>query len=240
MESFTDRPKNELPREKLLASGARGLSDAELLAIILQTGTRGKDVFSLALELLNAFGGLCGIERAGIDEFLGIAGLSDAKATKLKAAIEIGRRTIYMERAARQRITNSKDAFLLVEPVLKNLPKENFMVLLLNNQNDLMDVKRMGEGTVNAASVYPRELMELAIRASATGVILAHNHPSGSTVPSVEDKRLTINMLVLGELSNMVLHDHVIVGGEGYYSFADDGFLASSRQQFAQAMRALA
>jgi DNA repair protein RadC len=237
MNNFKNRPASEMPRERLLSSGVHSLSDAELIAVILQTGIKGKDVIALSIELLNVCGGLPGIEKTGIDELLKISGLSNAKATKLKAAIEIGRRTIYSSRTAAQKVTNSREAFLLLEPLLKNLAKENFAVILLNNQNDLIAIKRIGEGTVNAASIYPRELMEIAIRTSAAGIILSHNHPSGSIVPSNEDKRLTMNMLALGELSGMVLHDHIIVGGDGYYSFADDGMLASMKQQFMHAIQ---
>ncbi len=237
MNDFKNRPDSEMPRERLLSSGARSLSDAELLAVILQTGTKGKDVMALALEILNICGGFPGIENTGVDELLHISGLSSAKITKLKAAVEIGRRTIYSSRAAVQKITNSKGAFLILEPLLRNLAKENFTIVLLNNQNEIIAVKRIGEGTVNAATVYPRELMEIGIRSSAAGIILSHNHPSGSLVPSIEDKRLTMNMVVLGELSGMVLHDHIIIGGDGYYSFADDGLLASMKQQFLRALQ---
>ncbi len=238
MSDFKNRPDNEMPREKLVATGARSLTDGELLAIILQTGIKGKDVLSLALEILHVCNGFPGIEKTGIDELLTITGLSTAQVTKLKAAIEIGRRTIYSSRAAVRKVTSSKEAFLLLEPLLKNLAKENFMVILLNSRNELIDVKRIGEGTVNAASVYPRELMELGIRTSASGIILSHNHPSGSVVPSIEDRRLTMNMLALGELSSIVLHDHIIVGSSGYYSFADDGALASMKQQFLRSLQA--
>ena len=226
-----------MPRERLLSSGARSLSDAELLAVILQTGTKGKDVMALSVEILTVCGGFPGIENTGVDELLHISGLSDAKITKLKAAVEIGRRTIYASRAAVQKITNSKDAYRILEPLLRNLAKENFTIMLLNNQNEITAVKRMGEGTVNAATIYPRELLEIGIRSSAAGIILSHNHPSGSIVPSIEDKRLTMNMVVLGELSGMILHDHIIIGGDGYYSFADDGLLASMKQQLLRALQ---
>lgn len=236
MNDFKKRPETEMPREKLLSHGVHGLSDAELIAVVLQTGTKGKDVIALSIELLNICGGLAGIEKIGADELLKIQGLNKAKVTKLKASIEMGRRTIYSSRAETQKITNSRDAFSLLEPLLRGLGKENFMVMLLNNQNNLITIKHAGEGTVNAASVYPRELIEMAIRASATGIILSHNHPSGNTTPSAEDKRLTMNMLALGELSGLVLHDHIIIGNDGYYSFADEGVLTHMRQQFSRAI----
>ncbi len=236
MNNFKNRPAEDMPREKLLNSGAQLLSETELLSIILQTGTKGKDVFALALELINRCGGIAGIEKTGIDELVRIGGMSTVKATKLKAAVEIGRRAIYTSRAVKRRITNSKDAFIILEPMIRSLPKENFVVIFLNSRNDIIEIRRIGEGTVNAASMYPRELMELAIRSSATGIILSHNHPSGGTSPSIEDKRLTMNILVLGELSNMVLHDHIIIGAEDYFSFADDGALASMKQQFLRAI----
>lgn len=236
MNDFKNRPKSEMPREKLLHGGAGSLSDAELLALLLQTGTRGKDVFALAVELLNRCGGMAGIEKTGIDELLMVEGLSIAKAATIKAAVETGRRVIHANRAAMERISNSKDAFDLLQPLLGGQSKEIFMVILLDSRNHVLGIKRIGDGTVNAALIYPRELMELAIRASATGLILAHNHPSGGTVPSIEDKRLTLNILVLGELSNMALHDHIIVGHDGYFSFADQGLLASMRQQFLRAL----
>ncbi len=236
MNDFKNRPSGDLPREKLMRSGAQSLSETELLSIILQTGTQGKDVFALAVEIINVCGGIAGIERVGIDELVKVGGMSTVKATKLKAAVEMGRRTIYADRRLRRRISNSHDAFMMLEPVLRSLPKENFIAMLLNSRNDVIDVRKVGEGTVNAASIYPRELMELAIRSSATGIILSHNHPSGSTSPSAEDRRLTMNILVLGELSNMVLHDHIIVGADGYFSFADDGALASLKQQFLRAI----
>jgi len=237
MNDFKKRPDSEMPREKLLSTGVHALSDAELVAVVLQTGTRGKDVIALSIELLNTCGGLAGIEKIGIDELLKIQGLSKAKATKLKASIEMGRRTIYSSRAEKQKILNSKDAFLLFEPLLKELGKENFMVMLLNNQNNLITIRRIGEGTVNSASVYPRELIEIAIRTSAAGIILSHNHPSGNITPSPADKRLTMNMLVLGDLSGIILHDHIIIGSNGYYSFADEGILSYMRQQFARAIQ---
>ncbi|MGB9734807.1 MAG: RadC family protein [bacterium] len=237
MSNFKNRPESEMPREKLLSSGVRALSDAELIAVILQTGTRGKDVIALSIELLNRCGGVGGIEKIGVDDLLKVHGLSKAKVAKLKAAIEMGRRGIYSNRLETQRITCSRDAFLLLEPLLNGLGKENFVVILLNNQNNLIVVKRIGEGTVNAASVYPRELIEIAIRSSATGIILSHNHPSGNTTPSIEDKKLTMNMLVIGDLSGIVLHDHIIIGNNGYFSFADEGILSSMRQQFLRAIQ---
>ncbi|MGC8900146.1 MAG: UPF0758 domain-containing protein, partial [bacterium] len=115
MSNFKNRPESEMPREKLLSSGVRALSDAELIAVILQTGTRGKDVIALSIELLNRCGGVGGIEKIGVDDLLKVHGLSKAKVAKLKAAIEMGRRGIYSNRLETQRITCSRDAFLLLE-----------------------------------------------------------------------------------------------------------------------------
>lgn len=237
MSDFKNRPNTELPREKLLYYGARALSDAELIAVVLQTGIKGKNVIELSIELLKRCGGLSGIENIGIDELLMIPGLSLAKVAKLKASIEMGRRSIYSNRLETKKIMNSNDAFSVLEPLLKGLGKENFVVMLLNSQRDLITIKRVGEGTINSASVYPRELIEIAIRASATGVILSHNHPSGNIFPSNEDKKLTTNMLVIGDLSGIILHDHIIIGNGGYFSFADEGILSFLRQQIVKAIQ---
>ncbi len=231
MNNFRKRPLSEMPREKLLLSGANVLSDAELVAIILQTGTKGKDVYELAVELINTFNGISGIEKAGIDELWKVSGLNKAKISKLKASIEIGRRVLYSTRRVNNKITNSKNAYTLLEPILKGLSKESFMVILLNSRNDVIDIKRVGNGTVNAASVYPREIIELVIRSTATGIILSHNHPSGNINPSPEDKRLTMNMFVVCELSGIAFHDHIIIGNDGFFSFADGGMLLSMKQQ---------
>jgi len=236
MNNFKKRPVGEMPREKLLSSGAQSLSDAELLSILLQTGTKGKDVFALAIELLNMCGDISGIERIGIDEFLKVEGLNVAKITKLKAAVEIGRRVIYSNRITTQRVTNPKEAFTLLEPMLRGLSKESFIIILMNSSRNIIDIKKIGEGTVNAALIYPREVIELAIRTSASGIILAHNHPSGSITPSVEDKKFTMHMMVMGELSNTTLHDHIIIGAGEYFSFASEGILKTMKQQFTHIM----
>jgi DNA repair protein RadC len=222
---ITDLNEDERPREKLLARGADALSDPELLAIFLRTGVAGKSAIDLARELLAEFGGLVGLFSASERAFCEAKGLGKAKYAQLQAVLAMTRRYLHEEIAGRDVLTSPDSTRRFLKARLRNLPHEVFAGLFLDNRHRVLEYKELFRGTIDGASVHPREVVREAIRCNAAAVIFAHNHPSGVAEPSQSDLRITQRLRDALALVDVRVLDHIIVGdGEGT-SFAERGLL---------------
>ncbi|MDK2743629.1 MAG: DNA repair protein RadC [Nitrospira sp.] len=222
-------PKTERPRERLLAKGSEALSDAHLLAILLRTGRRDSSAVQVAIELLDRMGGLGGLAVCGVEELCAVPGVGPAKAAQLRAALELGRRSLAVPLSTGTRISSSADLFKHFHPALRDLKHEIFKVVLLDAKNTVVKETTVSEGSLTLSIVHPREVFALAVRESAAAVIFLHNHPSGDPTPSQEDRRLTERLVAAGHLLGIRVLDHVIVGDGRYVSFADEGWLTGQR-----------
>ncbi|MCE2787083.1 MAG: RadC family protein [Bacteroidota bacterium] len=218
--------EDDRPREKLLMKGKASLSDAELLAILIATGTReltaldlGQQVLKLSNNNLNELG------KLGIKDLQKIRGVGKAKAITIAAALELGRRRKETEPLHRDAFTSSRVAYQYFEPMLADLKHEEFWVMLLNRSNKFIGAKRISEGGVSGTVADPKIIMRYAIDELASCIILCHNHPSGSVKPSEADVRLTDKIKQAAILLDIHLIDHIIIGEKTYYSFADEGRL---------------
>ena len=216
---------DERPREKLLARGAASLSDAELLAIFLRIGVRGKSAVELARELLREFGSFSALWAASEQELSRLHGMGPAKCAQLQAATEMARRALH-EKISRGNVLNSPAAvrdYLRLK--MQALPHEVFMALFLDAQNRVITIEELFRGTLTQTSVYPREVVKRALHHNAGAVILAHNHPSGVAEPSHADETLTQALRQALALVDIRVLDHFIVAGSGVLSFAERGLL---------------
>jgi DNA repair protein RadC len=179
----------------------------------------------VAMEVLRHVGGVAGLANCGIEELCTVAGVGPAKAAQLKAAVELGRRTMAEPLSTGMRVTCSGDLFKHFHPALRDLKHELFKVVLLDAKNAVLKEATVSEGSLTLSIVHPREVFTLAVRESAAGVIFLHNHPSGDPTPSLEDRQLTDRLVAAGRLLGIRVLDHVIVGDRRYVSFADEGWL---------------
>ena len=211
----------ERPREKLLNQGAESLSDAELLAIFLRTGVQGCHVVDLARQLLVSFGSISGIYRANHQEFLQRRGLGTAKYVQLQACLEMSKRYLAEQLQHGQALTSSQTTrdYLIAE--LRHETREVFALLFLDNQHQIIQFERLFFGTLDAAAVYPRIVVEQAIKHRAAAVILTHNHPSGVAEASIADKQITQRLKQALALIDVRVLDHIIVAGHQSYSLAE-------------------
>ncbi|MCI0654060.1 MAG: DNA repair protein RadC [Methylococcaceae bacterium] len=222
---ITDWPACERPREKLLSRGAQSLSDAELLAIFLRTGVKGKTAVDLARELLKEYGSLRGLLEAGRERFKQAHGLGDAKYAQLQAVLEMAKRHLRETLQRGDPLSNPKDSRDYLSAQLRRHPYEVFAGLFLDNQHRVIQFEELFRGTIDSTSVYPREVLRLALQLNAAAVIFAHNHPSGHCTPSNADRQITRKLADALALVDIRVLDHFIVGdGEGY-SFAEHGLL---------------
>ena len=224
--AINDWPLDERPREKLLRHGAQALSEAELLAIFLRVGMKGKSAVDLARDLLTRFGSLNRLFAASAAEFAAVPGMGDAKYTQLQAVLELARRTLREELSAGLVLTSPKAVRDYLRLSLGSLPYEVFTVLLLDAQNRLLASDELFRGTLTQTSVYPREVVKLALRHNAAAVIFAHNHPSGVAEASHADEALTQALKQALALVDVKVLDHFIVAGTTTpLSFAEKGLL---------------
>ena len=225
---ISDMPAEEMPREKLIQRGPEALTDAELLAILLGSGTSRYSVPELAQMLINEQGsdGLTGLARLGYGELKKLHGLGAAKATKLIAALELGKRSARPTNLP-EKIESSADAvgYFQRRFVEFDLTVENFLVLSLDAQQRPLSCRRISSGTVNMTVAHPRDVMREVIRAAATSFVVAHNHPSGNMRPSSEDMILTKRLVKAGETMLIPLMDHIIMSGDEYVSLRDEGII---------------
>lgn len=227
---ITSWPIKERPREKLLERGAKTLSNAELLAIFIRNGTRGKTAVDLAHELLKHFGGLRHLLDASEAQICNFRGLGKAKYAELQATLEISRRYLEGQLMQTNVISNTKTAYLYLAAKLRNYQHEVFACLLLDNKNHLIHYEELFRGTINNTTIYPREIAKLALQHNAAAIIFAHNHPSGIPTPSPQDKTLTSTLTkILHPLGIKVL-DHIIIGKNDYVALgATSNFRLATR-----------
>ena len=223
--AIPDWPEDERPRERLLRSGPGVLTDAELLAIFLRTGVRGQSAVDLARSMLRKFGGLNQLFAAQRAQFESVAGMGDAKFAQLQAVIEMGRRALKEELASPTSLASPQAVKDYLCLTLGSLEHEVFMVLFMDARNRLLAADQLFRGTLTQTSVYPREVVKLALAHNAAAVILAHNHPSGAPEPSQADRFLTESLKQALALVDVQVLDHIIVAARQATSFAERGWL---------------
>lgn len=220
-----DWPRNERPRERLIRYGTEGMSDAHLLAIILRTGGGGKGVLTLAIELLERFGGLRRIDGAAFGDLASVKGLGTAKIAQLRAAFELGRRLMRESLGSNPIFSSSHSVYSFFSPIVKNIRKEIFLCALLDAKNRFIREVKISEGTLTNSLIHPREAFREAIRESAASIIFVHNHPSGDPEPSKDDIAVTGKLKGAGDIVGITVLDHVIIGDGRYVSLKDKGML---------------
>ena len=225
MHTIRDWPAEERPRDKLLRHGPTALSTAELLAILLRTGMHGRTALDLSRGLLAEFGGLRALLETDHDVFCAQHGLGVAAYTTLQAALELGRRHLQAELGERDCLDNPAATRRFLASRLRHLPYEVFACLLLDNRHRVIAFEELFRGTIDGASVHPREVLRLILRFNAAAVILAHNHPSGVAEPSQADIRLTRRLTEALGLVDVRVLDHVVVGEGNGVSLAERGLI---------------
>ncbi len=222
-----DLPKEERPpRERLIRHGAERVSNGELIAILLRTGSQRESVLALADRLLAHFGSLLGLSAAGYEELLQVNGIGPAKAAHIMAAFELAKRLADSRMELKDVVNSPRDAAQMVLRELSFADKEHFMIIMLNSKYRVIAKKVISIGHLNASLVHPREMFKEAIKRSSAAVILVHNHPSGDlTPPSKEDLATTERLQKVGELLGIDVLDHLIVGNNRYLSFREQGLL---------------
>ncbi len=222
---ITDWPADERPREKLLMHGASILTDAELLAIFLRTGIRGKTAVDMAQDLLTEFRSLRALMQADCATFTQAKGLGNAKYAQLQAVLEMARRHTFEELNRGDVLSSPEATRAYLSHQLRSYPYEVFACLFLDNQHHILEFEELFRGTIDAASIYPREVVKKALEHNAAAVIFAHNHPSGIVEPSQADKLITDRLKEALSLLDIRVLDHFIIGDGVPYSFAEHGLL---------------
>lgn len=220
-----DLPADARPREKLLTRGASALSDAELLALLLRTGIEGKNVVALAQEIVDGFGGINGLLHADAQSLTSIKGLGPAKQAELQAVLELARRALAEQLMQRPILDTPATLLDFVRLHIGSKPYESFMVVFIDATQKLIAFEELFRGTLHSTAVYPREVAIRALHHHATGVVLAHNHPSGEVKPSHQDMSLTSRLKSALGLLDIVVLDHVIVSREKAFSMLAEGML---------------
>ena len=220
-----DLPLESMPREKLLIRGPQALSDAELLAIFLRTGTPEMNVLELADFLLRQSGSLRALFSASKDQFCAHKGLGEAKFVQLQAVLEMTQRYLAETLKRGDALTSPQQTKLYLTSVLRDRHREAFYILFLDNQHRVIQDEILFEGTIDAASVYPREVVKRALQLNAAALILAHNHPSGIAEPSQADRRITQRLIEALQLVDIRVLDHFVIGDGEVVSFAERGWI---------------
>jgi len=218
-----DLPVGERPRERLQHYGPAALATAELIAIMLRMGVAGQSAVALAQSLLAQFDGLPGLARATIAELCAIKGIGEAKAVQLKAALELGRRLLIASPQDRPQIKSPADAANLLMMEMSLFDQEHLRVILLDTKNHVLAIETVYQGNVNTAVIRVGELFRDAIRQNCAAIIVVHNHPSGDPTPSPEDVHITEQMVEAGNLLDIEVLDHIIVGNQRYVSLKERG-----------------
>ena len=224
--TIKELPASERPRERLMAAGPDGMSDVELLAILIGGGSQKESALALAQRLLATFGSLHRLAQAGNRELLAIEGIGPARAAQVRAGLALGRRLAAEPVAPGIPIKGSQQVFGHFHERLKGLKKETFICLLLDTKHSLIREQQVAVGSLNESLVHPREVFQPAIAESAAGVLFVHNHPSGDPTPSAQDRQLTQRLCEAGKLVGIEVLDHIIIGRDAYYSFVEHGEIA--------------
>lgn len=218
-----DLPSGERPRERLIRAGEGALSTSELLAIILRTGTGGESVLDMASRLLSCYGGLAGLARASFAELEAERGMGEAKTSQLKAAIELGRRMLLSSPEDRFLVRSPSDVAQLLMSEMAHLQQEHFQVLYLDTRNRLLGSETVYVGSLNASHIRVAEVFRDAVKRNCAAIIVAHNHPSGDPTPSPEDVEVTRQLVAAGNLLDIEVLDHLIIGQQRFVSLRERG-----------------
>ena len=219
-------PEDDRPREKLLKNGPRALSNSELLAILLRTGTNGSTAIDIARKVMKKFGTFRNMAHTDARDWKEFKGLATAKLAHIQAALEIGRRFREDEvSTGKQKISSAKDIMDIFMPQMRDLKTEVFKVVYLDSNNRIIDITDATTGTVNHAMPIVREIIHSALQKFAVSIICVHNHPSANITPSTQDKKFTKELSDAGKLIEIKVLDHVIIGDDKYYSFSDENNL---------------
>lgn len=220
-----DIPKNERPRERFLSVGSQNLSNQELLAILIKTGTRKYSSMDLAIKIINEVGSIDRLKDVSIASLEKIKGIGPVKAMEVMCAIELGKR-IYLNRSnIREKLGNAREIYESCKYLFVGKMQEEFYCLYFNNKQELIERKLLFMGTINRSVVHPREVFKEAYLTSAASIVCIHNHPSGDTKPSREDILFTKSLIEIGEVNKIPILDHIIVGDNNYYSFYESNNL---------------
>lgn len=219
--TIKELPRDERPREKLIKYGAEQLSNSELLALIIRTGSKNRTAIQLARNILGTAGGLSSLDDLSIDEMKNLKGVGRAKGTQIRAFVELSKRFLAAEGPAKININNPRDVANLIMPELRFAPQEIFKSVLLDVKNQVIAVRDISRGSLTSSPAHPREVFREAVRKSSAAVILAHNHPSGIPEPSEEDIQLTVKIFEAGELLGIELLDHIVIGDGNFISMKE-------------------
>lgn len=215
--------EDDKPREKLMLKGKDALSDAELMAILIGSGSRNESAVALSQRILANAGNLNSLGKMSISQLMQFKGIGEAKAITIIAALELGRRRRAEDTVELSKIISSKNAFEIMQPIIGELSHEEFWVLFLNNSNKVISKSQLSKGGIAGTVVDIRLVFKLALENGATGLILCHNHPSGNLKPSDADKQITKKIKTAGEILDVKILDHLIITETKYYSFVDEG-----------------
>jgi len=222
---ITNWSEDDRPREKLMLKGKNVLSDAELIAILIGSGSRNESAVDLSKRILASVDTLNSLGKMSISQLIDFKGIGEAKAITIIAALELGRRRRSEDSVELTKITSSKMVFEIMQPIIGELPHEEFWVLFLNNSNKVILKSQLSKGGISGTIVDVRLVFKLALESGATGLILCHNHPSGTLVPSEADKQITKKLKMAGDSLDVKVLDHLIITETKYYSFVDEGIL---------------
>lgn len=220
-----DIPTSERPRERVLKFGVESLSNSELLSIVLRCGTREKSVKDLSLEIISMVGDISNFKDLTLNKLLSIKGIGYVKAIELISVVELSKRIYASNDKNLIKINSSKDVFCFYKDLFLDKKQELFYCLYLNNKNYVIERKLLFMGTINKSVVHPREVFKNAYLSSASGIICIHNHPSGDVNPSIEDKRFTKALVDIGNVQNIPILDHIIIGEDNYFSFMENNLI---------------
>lgn len=224
--TIKELPIDERPREKLYKYGPKILSDAELLAIIIRTGSRNESSVNLARRILDLDNiGLSFLKECSIQELTKVQGIGKCKAAQILAAIELGRRVTNIKKNNIKRITSPLDVKRLLMDDMKDLKKEYFKGIMLDTKNNIICIEDISIGSLNSSIVHPREVFKIAIKRSSASIILIHNHPSGDPTPSKEDINITHRLIEVGDIVGIKILDHIIIGDNKYISFKEEDII---------------
>ncbi|WP_048130319.1 MULTISPECIES: DNA repair protein RadC [unclassified Methanosarcina] len=219
-----DIPEEERPRERLIKNGPEALSNAELLGIVLRTGSREENVVSLCGRILSEYS-IKQLSLANVSRLTQVKGVGKAKATQIAAVFELARRLETFVEEPKRKICSPKDVYTLMYPKMREQKKEKFITLYLDTKNQILKEEVVSIGSLNASIVHPREVFKLALLESSASVIMVHNHPSGDPSPSREDIMVTEKLVEGGKLLGIDILDHIIIGDGRYVSLKDEGFV---------------
>ena len=218
--------EDDRPREKFLLKGKNALSDSELLAIVMRNGSRNETAVELARRIMDSVGNNWHeLSKLSLQDLMKFHGVGEVKAIEISVALEIGRRRAAQEIPEKIKITSSKTTFQILHPYLSDLQTEEFWAIYLNQNNKILHKTRLTSGGINQSVVDIRVLFKLALEHFATGVIIAHNHPSGNLNPSKEDISITKSIIEAGKILHIIVVDHLIITQNSYFSFSDEGIL---------------